>query len=130
MRKINSAFTLIELLLGLSIFSVVSLCLYASFSTGIHLSRRSEKNNKIYREIRWALEQMSLDLENAVFYDFSNSYPGKLSFIGEDEKISFLLPSDEGLKVVSYYHMKPSESKIHQTLIGKTYSKNVNQIIS
>ena len=125
----SKGFTLIELLLGLTIFSVISLCLYSTFWSGIKLSQRSEKNNKVYREIGWTLEQMSRDLENTVSYDFTNSYPDKLAFMGEAKRITFLKTSDEGLKAVSYYLDEPTRAQIQKTVIGKTYQKNVNQVL-
>ena len=41
---------------------------------------------------------MSVDLENAVLYDFTNSYPGKTAFTGENDVVTFFLATGKGLK--------------------------------
>lgn len=118
-------FTLIEFLLALSIFAVVAAAIYSTFSGGIRLSRSSQVQNKIYREARWSFEEMSKDLENAIPYDFSGSYPDKRALWGEHRKISFILPTGQGLKVVSYYLEKPEEGSILKTIVGKRHSRNM-----
>ena len=124
--KNNKAFTLIELLLGLSIFSLIVVCLYSTLFGGIQLSHRSQKQGDIFREVRWALSWMSKDLENMVSYNFSNSYPDKSAFMGDAKQITFIMPTPDGLKVISYYLAQPQEGSIHRVLIGQTYQKNVS----
>ena len=119
-------FTLIEILLALSIFSTIALCIYGTFSGGIRLNQKSEQQNEVFREARWTFQGLSLELENMVSYDFTNSYPNKTAFSGSGEKITFISPSDEGLKVVSYYLMEPPREHVHTTVVGETYSKNVS----
>jgi len=121
-------FTLVELLLALSIFSVIALSLYGTFATGINLTKRSEKTDEVYRQVRWTLEKISAELENMVNYDFSNSYPTRLAFIGEGDKIAFIVPSDKGLKVVRYYLQPLEFGSVHKTIIGKHFSRNVDMI--
>ena len=118
-------FTLIELLLGISIFALVALSLYSTLASGIQLNRRSQNLNKIIQEARWSMEQIVHDLENIVPYDFSNSYPDKAAFTGESDRISFILRTDSGLKVVSYYLYSPGKEEVEMTVIGKTITKNI-----
>jgi len=131
-NKVNqrSAFTLIELLLGLSIFAMIAVSVYSTFSGGILVNARSQKQNHLYREIRWSMDVMAKELENMVAYDFSGSYPEKKYFIAEDKKISFLLATDDGLKMVSYYLMAPHNTRVHKILIGRTDARNVSQTFS
>jgi len=124
-RRSIKAFTLIELLLGLSIFSIIALCVYSTFSGGIRLAGISQDQTKIYRDIRLTLNLIEKELENAVGYDFSGSYPEIPAFKGDSDQITFLLGSDEGLKAVSYYLVPPESGTIHKILIGKTHSKNI-----
>ncbi len=126
MRLRQKGFTLIELLLGLTIFSLIITCIYSTLAGGIHLSRRSQQQNDIYREMRWSLNWMSKDLENMVPYNFTNSYPEIFACMGDDKKITFLLPTDDGLKVVSYYLASTQGGSIHKVTIGQTYKKNVS----
>jgi len=123
-----NGFTLVELLLALSIFSVIALSLYGTFATGISLTKRSEKTDEVYRQVRWTLEKISAELENMVNYDFSNSYPARLAFTGERDKITFIVPSDKGLKVVRYYLQSLEFGSVHKTIIGKHYSRNEDMV--
>ncbi len=125
----NNGFTLIEMLLGLAIFSVIVLCLYSVLSGGIRLSRFSEKNGNVYREARWVLLSMADELERMVPYDFERSYTDRSSFAGSKDQITFILPAKDGLKVISYYLGTPDWGTVSGTRIGQTYSKNVNVTI-
>lgn len=118
-------FTLLELLLGISLFSVVAVSVYSTFWAGVKLSQRSEREGGAYREARWALEIMAREMENTVPYDFSSSYPGKTAFEGGGNKVTFVMPSTDGLRVVSYYLAPPEETTIHQVIVGRAHRKNV-----
>ena len=126
MKNKHTAFTLIEMLLGLSLFSIVALSLYSVFASGIQIEKRAQTDGMMYRETRWALDKMESDLENMVQYNFANSYPQKLAFIGESNRISFIVPTDEGLKRVSYYLETPQSGSIHMVLVGKHHKRNVS----
>lgn len=128
-RKKYTGFTLLELLLGLSLFSVIAVCVYSTFWAGMNLSRRSERSGGSYREIHGALELMARDMENAVPYDFSNSYPEKRAFEGGDNKITFMIVSEGGLKAVSYYLVLPEETQIHRIIVGAAHRKNVDMTL-
>lgn len=133
MRLINKiklvnlkAFTLIELLLGLSLFAVIGLVVYSTFASGIRLSRSFDAENDAYREVRMTFELLSKELENAVAYDFSGSYPDLKALKGEQNKIMFLSADHDQLKFIEYSLNKPTDARIYQTIIGKVYSKNVS----
>jgi len=128
MKKRLSAFTLIELILALSIFSVVALSLYGAFASGMKIEQRAEKGGRLYREIRWALDMVAKDLENMVPYDFKNSYPEKLAFYGQSNKFSCIVPKESGLTAVSYYIRPPEEGSIYTTIIGRHYDKNTSMV--
>ncbi len=117
---------MLELLLGIGIFSIIILAVYSVFWSGTRLSYYSNQQGKLYREMRWTLSLMNDELENAVPYDFTNSYPDKKSFIGEHNQITFLNATDKGLRVISYHLESSSNDKVHRVLIGQTYTKNVN----
>ncbi|MFA5059227.1 MAG: prepilin-type N-terminal cleavage/methylation domain-containing protein [Candidatus Omnitrophota bacterium] len=118
------SFTLIEMLLALSIFAIVALSLYSVFSSGIRLNKRSNDVNAIYREMRWSLGRIAEDLENVVFYDFSGSYPDKTAFDGRSNEISFLAATSKGLKTVRYSAQPLGFGSVHQVIIGKHSTEN------
>ena len=125
MSEQKKGFTFIEVLLALSMFSVIALTLYGTFSSGLQLNRRAQGANRVYREIQWAIDSISRDLENCVFYDFSQSYPDKRAFKGTKETITFLLAEDDSLKAIRY-GAEPLESPGIHTVIRGGYS-NITQ---
>ncbi len=122
MRKekhlLNSGFTLVELLIALTIFSVISLGLYSTFSSGISVWRRSEDANRIYQEARLALEQMAREIKSVVAYDFSDKYPEIKAFEGDENKFSFLIAANSGLKRVSFVLKEPGQIHISETKVN------------
>lgn len=119
MRPSRFAFTLIEFLLGLSIFSIIALVLYQTFSSGLAINQRSERVNRIYKEVRWSLDKIAQDLENMIPYDFRNSYPNELAVWGDQDKIFFLAPSVEGIKRVGFFLQPLEAGSVYKTIIGR-----------
>lgn len=132
--KINNhykqGFTLIEILLAISIMSLVLMGVYATFWGGVSLSKRSQDNNQLFREIRWAIDLVSRDLENMVPYDFSGSYENVSAFAGKSDTITFLKEVDGQLKAVSYALIAPDEAKRRSVSIGQTFKKNVSGVVN
>lgn len=81
----GSSLTLIELLVALSIFSLVSMGVYSVFSTAVNTHKRLREYTKLYPQIRITLEEISHDLKNAFSYSKKKSY-----FQGEEKNISFM----------------------------------------
>ena len=129
MNKPRRAFTLVELLLALSIFSMVALCVYGTFWAGVRINQRSEGESAAYHQMRLALDLMSVDLENAVPYDFTNSYPEKTAFTGTNDVVTFLLSTGKGLKVIRYYLDSPREGSVHKVVVGARYDRNVDTLV-
>ena len=122
--KINfNGFTLIEVFLGLSIFSIIALCLLGAFRGAMQIKQKSDEQNTM-REARWAFLRMNQDLKNMARYDFSGSVPQMRACAGARDKISFLKLSDQGLKVVSFYLAPPEKIFVHKILIGEKHRGN------
>jgi prepilin-type N-terminal cleavage/methylation domain-containing protein len=128
--SLNKAFTLVEMLLGLGIFSIITLSLYGTFWGGVKLNERAEHTNSLLREARWALAQMEQDLENMVPYDFSTSYPERTAFVGQPDQIAIVVATEDGLKAVRYYLAKPSEGKIYRTIMGGRHTRQPRSIVT
>ena len=98
-------FTLIEVLLGLSIFSIIAMSLYSVFSAGIMLTQRAHKQDNTSREIFWISKLLRYDLENAVsFVIKSESDDGEegdegegQGFIGMSNNISLYVETGRGI---------------------------------
>jgi prepilin-type N-terminal cleavage/methylation domain-containing protein len=126
----KKAFTMLELLLGLLIFSIVATTAYMTFATGMRLSHRSEVMNKVYRDARTSLDIIEQELENMLPYDFSVSYPDKQAFLGEENKITFLYSTKGEVKRVSYYLLLGDDSLVTQIHIASRTKKNKEIILN
>ena len=126
--KNKKGFTLIEVVLGLSIFALTALTFYAVFSNGLRINERAATSEQLYRELRWSLDTLTLDLENMVPYEGYNSGVG--AFEGTEQTISFIRPTAEGLKVIRYSLQSPEQTKVFETRIGERSSKNKPIIIN
>jgi len=75
-------FTLLELLLALTFFSVVMIVISSVFSTGILAWKRGEGESGFYQELRLTLDRMTVEIRSALPYEAT-------PFEGKKEKISF-----------------------------------------
>jgi len=99
--KNNKAFTLVELLIAVSIFSVVSIAIYATFSSGTSVLRRVKNIDFPQQKILLKTERFSRELREL---------PGcrKQLFLGSKTKISFPGNSDYIPCRITYYFDSPS----------------------
>ncbi len=130
MRKIlfirkaaRHAFTLIEILLGLTVFSAIALTVYGAFSTGIRVESRARELHEFCREARLAFDLLPRELENAFLYDFSGSdirppFSNKISFQGKPDRVIFLVSGKDGIKAVEYGLGTPDWGTRRKTIIG------------
>ena len=121
----TKGFTLIEILLAVLIFSVVALSLYGTFAAGIRLNRQGEAALRAQREAFWAMAQLTKDLEQNIFYDFSGSYPQQKSFVGKSDSVECIIATGNGLRAVRYSLESLAAGEVRQTVIGMTSQKNV-----
>ena len=75
-------FTLVELLVAVSIFSVIAVALYSTFATGLDAWKRMEQASALNQEARLALQRICLELRNAL------DFPG-IEFSGQANRLSF-----------------------------------------
>ncbi len=122
-------FTLVEMLLGFLIFSIIAVTAYSIFHSGLILSKRSDDKNAIFREMAWSLDTLAKDLENMVAYDFSNSYSDRTSFTGTSGTLSLILPTNDGLKEIVYSLKKEDLGSIYKVIIGAS-SRAPSSIVS
>ncbi|GEM_PF-1659687 len=121
-------FTLVEVLLGLLIFSFIAAGLYGTFRGGLAVSRRVQEVNTGYKEIRWILEQMASDFENTVYYDFIKSYPNLKSFEADADTIRMLVASPDGLVMVSYALQEPAANSVFKTIVNRKAKKLTSMV--
>lgn len=96
-HTMRDAFTLIELLITTSIFSVMILTVYSTFNTGLLSNQRIEASLDTYQTARRILNRMSLDLKNS--FSFSSE---DTKFTGKNNELSFLTLIGSNFSSVSY----------------------------
>jgi prepilin-type N-terminal cleavage/methylation domain-containing protein len=86
----NKAFTLVELLIASSIFAVVMVALYVSFSSGVFGYRNIDERLEVYQKSRHILDRLNLDLRNSFAYS-----SGDTKFSGSNSEIRFFTLVDD-----------------------------------
>ena len=123
--KGQRGFTLVEVLLAAGIFSVIAVSLYVTLSGGIALSRRSQDVENLYGEARWALESLTADLENMVAYRHNDFLDvSRSGFVGDEQGLSLLIPTGEGLRFVRYAVLSPEAAERYEVLIHEAAGTN------
>jgi len=103
MRNAQCAFTFVELLISITLVSLVGVAVYSVLANGIHAWRRGNENRAYARNIRLTTERMACDLRNT--FEFSD-----IAFEGTEDSIMFpglvLSESDSSSsEVESYYEL-------------------------
>ena len=115
----NKAFTLIELLLALTIGAIVGLCIYNMFWSAVKLDDRMRRVHDNYMELLMADQGLTHDLENALDLDYSASYPEAKVFDGNPREFSFLTQTAGGIKRVRYYSGLYDQGSLTKSMIGR-----------
>lgn len=100
--KYNSGITFIEMLIGLTIFSIIAASLYSVFFSSTSAWKRSEDLNRVNQEARWSLDNLSRELHNAIILSYKGRYPDFKAFEGESDKLSFFIVIDDEIRRVTY----------------------------
>jgi type II secretion system protein J len=93
MMRNSKSFTLIELLIALSIFAVIAVTLYSTFFAGISVWRRSGEGSDAYQDMRTAFDDIARDLKNMAY--FTKNKDSIYAFSGLSKEI-ILMTLEEG----------------------------------
>jgi prepilin-type N-terminal cleavage/methylation domain-containing protein len=96
----DGGFTFIELIIAVTIFSIIAVSIYSTFSAGIKVWLKTSPMIEENQAMRVFFNSISADLKRAVaYYDastqlaksgFGSGYEGKINFEGTADKISFI----------------------------------------
>lgn len=121
--KPELAFTLIELLLSVAIFSVVSIAVYATFNSGMSVWRRAEKLDagkiktlikieKMGKEIRQAVflqrvpKSLWGDTHTLYFFTVNNSEVNRVTYTFDEGKKTLLKSNDALTDIIAAFKKK------------------------
>ncbi|MCM8798947.1 MAG: prepilin-type N-terminal cleavage/methylation domain-containing protein [Candidatus Omnitrophica bacterium] len=114
----KKSLTLVELLLAISIFSVVAVMLYSVFNMGITAWRKMEAVLERYQELRLLLDRMALELHNALDLDIKDFFKDFLppetvvsDFQGELGKLVFYTLKNGEIRSILYKVEEDKEKK-------------------
>ena len=98
----KKGFTLLELLIGMSVFAIVAASVYTSLYMGVKVWKQEETLDQSLQEAGLTLKVM----ERALRCAFLNPENEKISVLGLRERIDFFSTSPEGdiEKVAFYLH--------------------------
>jgi len=98
MRK--HGFTFIELIIAVTIFAIIAVSIYSTFSAGLKIWLKTSPMIEANQAYRVFFNTISLDLKNAIPYyektetltkpGFGQEYEGRINFEGTPQKISFI----------------------------------------
>ncbi len=92
----RAGFTLLELIVAVTIFAVTAVAIYSSFGVGITASRKAEESYKVRQEARHFFNIFSRDLRAAVNFtllvDPANQINFKDSLEGSADRVTFWRP--------------------------------------
>ncbi|MFH1094013.1 MAG: prepilin-type N-terminal cleavage/methylation domain-containing protein [Candidatus Omnitrophota bacterium] len=108
MNLMKKGFTLLELLIGMSVFAIVAASVYSSLYMGVKVWKQEENLDQTMQEAVLTLKVM----ERALRCAFLNPENEKISFDGLGERIDFFSTSPEGdiEKVAFYLHSNEGDS--------------------
>lgn len=111
-RKKKAGFTFIELIIAVTIFSIVAVSIYSVFRIGVKLWYRTSPIIQSNQSFRLFFNTISMDLKNSVPY-IKGNVKEKVNFEGQKQKISFIalvgtsgqgvLPHAELARIVYYF---------------------------
>ncbi|MDP3729999.1 MAG: type II secretion system protein GspJ [Candidatus Omnitrophota bacterium] len=94
----GEGFTFIELIIAVTIFSIIAVSVYSVFRAGVRLWSGTNPIIQANQSTRYFFNTISKDLKNSVSYNtaapraktFGSSDEGNANFEGEEQKISFM----------------------------------------
>jgi type II secretory pathway component PulJ len=93
----SSSFTLVELLITLSILTVIAGSIHLAFSTAISVWRRGEIDMQVYQDGRLVISGISRELSSCLILESSKD----ITFVGAEDNLKFVTISSLQDKVVS-----------------------------
>ena len=126
-RALNrKGLTLIEMLLSVVLFSLVSLSIYLVFSQGLKVEKRLRSSGVAGRDFYWPAQTIARDIERMVRY---TNVEGESFFRGEHEEISFMMEGKNGLEEVQYLTVNPQMIDVYEVRVNSKATEQMREVM-
>jgi len=122
-RRIFSSFTLVELLISISIFALIILSLYSAFQTGFLSYNRIDSAFNIYQTARLILNRIDLDLKNAFIYSRDDS-----RFRGNAGALEFFSIADSFQKGETFSYFCRIRYESNNQILNRVFYQNLEAV--
>ena len=106
-RLVEKGFTLLEVLLAMTILSLIAVIIGVSLRLGIRAWERGESDADDSQKIRYVVEKFSQQIKSVYPYQMLIDGERVIAFKGKSDSIFFITsstkPSEGGLKWISYF---------------------------
>ena len=139
-------FTFIELIIAVTIFAIIAVSIYSTFSAGIRIWLKTSPMIEENQRFRVFFNTISTDLKNAIpYYDnsvalakpgFGEEYEGQINFSGASDRITFMAvisiaDPEKGLReepaLVTYLYDK-ADKTVKRLVATKTEGLNGDNV--
>src|SRR3989338_2054677 len=110
-KRSLSCFTFIELIIAITIFSIIAVSVYSTVRAGVRVWHRANSIIEVNQETRIFFDMISLDLKSAVVY-YNTTGEGRMNFEGTPSRISFM----------TLVNVAGQDVALHQELTRVVYS--------
>ncbi len=132
----DGGFTFIELIIAVTIFAIIAVSIYSTFSAGLKIWLKTSPMIEANQAYRIFYNTIALDLKNALAYyektetltkpGFGQEYEGRINFSGSSQKISFITVIQVS---------DPGDAAAHEELARVTYiydaaSKTIRRLVA
>lgn len=112
----KNGFTLLELLLSLSITGIILIIILSALRLGIDSWEKGEKEIKKMENLSMTIYKISEEIKSIYPYIIEEFGNEQLQFIGKEDSISFVTVSQNGFKWVEYY-MNNDQNNLYKGLL-------------
>jgi len=122
--RVKKGFTLLELLIAVTIFSIAAVVLYSTLYTGIRVMRRSDELSKVHQELRITTEMVALDLRNSLLAPIAEVPTEDLVTEGveeEEEPIYFFKGDEKGFDFTTLIDTVSADTAVKRQICNVRY---------
>ena len=126
-ERMKKGFTLVEILLAMSITAIIGVTIYNMFWSAVKMDEKMRHVHDDYMEMLMADQSLSHDLENTINLNLIASYPDAVIFDGQKNELSFLTQTPKGIRRVRYYTGFSDQDGVAKSMIGRVVNSSNNK---